>query len=107
MLKKIIYVPETSRLERLLRARALSERWSSHPETVRDTLRVWMSWWRDVLLVQLGLRSRIVHLEPGEQAALEAAAKQIDRVTARLAAAAIQQSLTDLDKHDPDKRWAI
>jgi DNA polymerase-3 subunit delta' len=86
-----------SRLERLLRARALSERWSSHPETVRDTLRVWMSWWRDVLLVQLGLRSRIVHLEAGEQAALEAAATQIDRVTARQAAAALQQSLTDLD----------
>jgi DNA polymerase-3 subunit delta' len=86
-----------SRLDRLLRARALSERWSSHPETVRDTLRVWMSWWRDVLLVQLGLRSRIVHLEAGEQAALEAAAMQIDRVTARQAAAAIQQSLTDLD----------
>jgi DNA polymerase-3 subunit delta' len=86
-----------SRLDRLLRARALSERWSSHPETVRDTLRVWMGWWRDVVLVQLGLRSRIVHLEPGEQAALEAAASQVDAATARQAAAAIQQSLTDLD----------
>jgi len=86
-----------SRLERLLRARTLSERWSNHPETVRETLRVWMSWWRDVLLVQLGLRSRIVHLESNEQAALEAAATQIDRVSARQAAAAIQQSLTDLD----------
>jgi predicted negative regulator of RcsB-dependent stress response len=56
-----------------------------------------MGWWRDVVLVQLGLRSRIVHLEPGEQAALEAAASQVDAATARQAAAAIQQSLTDLD----------
>jgi DNA polymerase-3 subunit delta' len=86
-----------SRLDRLLRARALSERWSGHPETVRDTLRVWMGWWRDVVLVQLGLRNRIVHLEASEQAALEAAARQVDPVTARQAAAAIQQSLTDLD----------
>jgi DNA polymerase III subunit delta' len=86
-----------SRLERLLRARALSERWSSQPEMVRDTLRVWMSWWRDVLLVQLGLTSRVVHLEAGEQAALRAAAEQIDMDAARQATAAIQQSLADLD----------
>jgi DNA polymerase-3 subunit delta' len=86
-----------SRLERLLRARALSERWSVQPETVRETLRVWMSWWRDVVLVQLGLRSRIAHLEAREQAALEAVADQVDAAAARGAAAAIQQSLTDLD----------
>jgi DNA polymerase III subunit delta' len=86
-----------SRLERLLRARALSERWAVHPETVRETLRVWMSWWRDVVLVQLGLFSRIVHLEEGEQAALRKTAEQVDRATARKAAADIQQTLADLD----------
>jgi DNA polymerase-3 subunit delta' len=86
-----------TRLDRLLRARALSERWSTQPETVRETLRVWMSWWRDVLLVQLGLLDRIVHLEPGEQAALHAAAERVEPGSARLAAAAIQQTLADLD----------
>jgi DNA polymerase-3 subunit delta' len=86
-----------SRLDRLLRARALSERWPSHPELVRDTLRVWMSWWRDVLLVQLRLTNRIVHLEAGEQAALRATAEQVDPRAARQAAAAIQQTLADLD----------
>jgi DNA polymerase-3 subunit delta' len=86
-----------SRLDRLLRARALAERWSTQPETVRDTLRVWMSWWRDVLLVQLGLTSRVVHLEPSEQAALTAAAEHVDRAAARQATAAIQQTLADLD----------
>jgi DNA polymerase-3 subunit delta' len=86
-----------SRLDRLLRARALSERWYSHPETVRDTLRVWMSWWRDVLLVQLGLVHRIIHLEPGEQAALRAASDHVEPAAARQAAADIQQTLTDLD----------
>jgi DNA polymerase-3 subunit delta' len=86
-----------SRLERLVRARALSERWSSQPEMVRETLRVWMSWWRDVLLVQLGLTSRVVHLESSEQRALRAAADQVDPIAARQATAAIQQTLTDLD----------
>jgi DNA polymerase-3 subunit delta' len=86
-----------TRLERLLRARALSERWSSQPEMVRETLRVWMSWWRDVLLVQLGLTSRMVHLEASEQAALRAAAEQVGLDTACQTTAAIQQTLADLD----------
>ena len=66
-------------------------------ETVRETLRVWMSWWRDVVLVQLGLVDRVVHLEAGERAALTLAAQQVDRPTARGAAARIQQTLADLD----------
>jgi DNA polymerase-3 subunit delta' len=86
-----------SRLDRLVRARALSERWTSQPETVRDTLRVWLSWWRDVLLVQLGLVHRIVHLESGEQQALTVAASQVDPLATRVALLAIQQTLTDLD----------
>lgn len=86
-----------SRLDRLLRARALSERWYGHPEEVRETLRVWMSWWRDVVLLQLGLMSRIVHLEAGEQAALRQTASALDQAAARGAAAAIQQALMDLD----------
>jgi DNA polymerase III subunit delta' len=86
-----------SRLDRLARARQLSERWSSQPEVVRETLRVWLSWWRDVLLVQLGLLNRLVHLEAGERAALTAAAETLDPVAARQALAAIQQALADLD----------
>src|SRR5262249_52216468 len=86
-----------SRLDRLLRARALSERWTSQPEVVRETLRVWMSWWRDVLLVQLGLVDRLVHLEASEHAALRSTAARVSPAAARQAASAIQQSLTDLD----------
>jgi DNA polymerase-3 subunit delta' len=86
-----------TRLDRLLRARALSERWLAHQETVRETLRVWMSWWRDVMLVQLGLTSRIVHLSEEEQAALRDAATRTTREAARAATGAIQQALADLD----------
>ena len=86
-----------SRVDRLVRARALSERWYGHPDTVRETLRVWMSWWRDVLLVQLGLLNRIVHLEGSERDALQSAAASVSHGSAREAAAAIQQTLADLD----------
>jgi DNA polymerase-3 subunit delta' len=86
-----------SRVDRLLRARALSERWTSQPEVVRDTLRVWMSWWRDVVLLQLGLSSRVVHLEASEQAALRATAEQVGQAAARQTTAAIQQTLADLE----------
>ncbi len=95
--RQLVEALSGSRLDRLLRARALSERWTVQPETVRETLRVWMSWWRDVLLVQLGLFSRLVHLEEGEQTALKKTAEQVDRATARKAAADIQQTLADLD----------
>jgi DNA polymerase III subunit delta' len=86
-----------SRIDRLVRARSLSERWSARPEVVRETLRVWMSWWRDVMLVQLGLMNRIVHLDVDERRALQAAAEHVSRPAARGAAAAIQQTLADLD----------
>ena len=95
--RQLVEVLGGSRLERLLLARSLSERWASQPETVRETLRVWMSWWRDVVLVQLGLRERIVHLEPGERAALTRAAEKVDRAAAREAAAMLQRTLADLD----------
>jgi DNA polymerase III subunit delta' len=95
--RQLVEAVSGSRLERLMRARALSERWTAQPEHVRDTLRVWLSWWRDVLMIQLGLVDRVVHLEAGEQAALKATAEQVSALSARQAAAAVQQSLADLD----------
>ncbi len=95
--RQLVEAVSGTRIERLQRARSLSERWAAHPETVRETLRVWMSWWRDVMLVQLGLLGRVVHLEAGEQVTLRGAAERVSRQAAREAAAAIQQTLADLD----------
>jgi DNA polymerase III subunit delta' len=86
-----------SRLERLLVARGLSERWTSQPESVRETLRAWMTWWRDLLLVQLGLFERVVHLEAAEAAGLHTVAAQLSHEAARETAARLQQTLADLD----------
>lgn len=95
--RQLVEALSGSRVERLLRARVLSERWATQPEAVRETLRVWMSWWRDVILVQLGLLGRVVHLDAAEQTAVHRAAAGIPRQAAREAAAAIQQTLADLD----------
>jgi DNA polymerase III subunit delta' len=86
-----------SRLDRLLVARGLSERWTSQPETVRETLRAWLTWWRDMLLVQLGLAARAVHLEAAEDSSLTTVAAQVSREAARDTAAHLQQTLADLD----------
>jgi DNA polymerase-3 subunit delta' len=86
-----------SPLDRLARARTLAERWYSHPDVVRETLRVWLSWWRDLMLVKLSLASRVGHLAADDQAVLRQAASHIELAAARDAAAAIQQVLADLD----------
>ena len=70
---------------------------SRAPDATERWLEALLLWWRDVLLVQLGLFSRIVHLEEAEQTAIRNTAEQVDRATARKAAADIQQTLADLD----------
>jgi len=95
--RQLVAVLSGTRLERLLVARGLSERWTNQPETVRETLRAWMNWWRDMLLVQLGLGERVSHLDPTARSSLAAVAGQVSRVSARDTAARLQQTLADLD----------
>ncbi len=82
-----------SRIERLAGGRRLSERWAAHPEAVRETLRAWLSWWRDVVLLQLGRADRIRI----EMRAMQAVADQVDALSMRETAASLQQALADLD----------
>lgn len=55
-----------SRLERLVEARALAERWSTNADDVRATLRAWNLWLRDVLLGLLDLGARAAHRRSDE-----------------------------------------
>ncbi|MDQ3810127.1 MAG: hypothetical protein M3336_07545, partial [Chloroflexota bacterium] len=87
----LLQVLAASRLERLVHARALSDRWLTQPEIVRSTLRAWLSCWRDVLLVQLGLAD-----SSGREAAASVASR-LGAVATREAAASVQQALADLD----------
>jgi DNA polymerase-3 subunit delta' len=95
--QELVDVLAASRIERLVSARRLSERWSGQPEVVRETLRAWLGWWRDVLLLQLGLGDRVARLESGGRGALQATADQVGPAAARSATASLQQALADLD----------
>lgn len=86
-----------NRLQRLVYARTLADRWSPNRDAVQRTLRTWLTWWRDVLLVQLGLPERTLHRTNAELRALTGAAQQIPVHQARTAQAHVQQTLTDLD----------
>jgi DNA polymerase-3 subunit delta' len=51
------------RVERLAQSRALADRWGTRPEIVRETLDIWLRWWRDVLLIQRDAASGVVNLD--------------------------------------------
>lgn len=85
------------RLGRLAYSRALSERWSSGPDTVRATLRAWMAWWHDLLLVQAGLADKAAYTVGGDDLGLETAANRLRPDEARGALGRVQGTLADLD----------
>ena len=57
----------SSRLERISAADALAERWSGHPDDVRNALQTWSEIWHDVLLAQSGLADRIGSITLGTE----------------------------------------
>ena len=62
-LARLAEATEGSKLARLQAARTLAESWSGKSEQVRDELTIWSRWWRDLLLVQLGLDHHTAHLD--------------------------------------------
>ena len=85
------------RLDRLVRARALAERWPSQPDRLRSLLRTWLAWWRDVILTQLSLETRVVHIDPAERSAVQAAARHVSLAAARAAQRTVRRTLEDLE----------
>jgi DNA polymerase III gamma/tau subunit len=92
-LEQLLAILSGSRLDRLWLARRLVDRWSTQPEVVRETLRAWLVWWHDVLLLQVGLQHRIAKTHPEAHTA----AATLSPRAAQNAAGLIQQTLTDLD----------
>ena len=52
----------------------LAEQLSQQAETVRPTLMLWISWWRDVLFTQVHCTEQIIHID--QRTAIEMAARQ-------------------------------
>ena len=86
-----------SRVDRLILARQMAERWGGQPEALRTTLRAWLAWWRDVLLVQQGLEDRVAHGEAAERVALRQAAAAMETREAQAAQERVRRTLADLE----------
>jgi DNA polymerase-3 subunit delta' len=63
LLDELAGLLDADRVARLQYARTLGDRWSKDQDGVREVLGIWLRWWRDVLLLQGGLDSRIVNLD--------------------------------------------
>jgi DNA polymerase-3 subunit delta' len=84
-------------LGRLEISRALAEGWSGKSEQVRAELDLWASWWRDLLLIRLGLTERVRHADRlGE---LEQQAARYEPATLQAALATLVQARADLDQN--------
>lgn len=78
-----------SRVQRL----AYAEQLSRSPAALQPTLALWISWWRDVLLAQLGFSGYVRNIDLAEQVALDAArfdSSQVRSYLVRLQAAPSQ-----------------
>jgi DNA polymerase III subunit delta' len=85
------------RVERLQYARTLGDRWSGHPETVREVLATWLRWWRDVLLLQKGAPNRAVNVD--RLADLERHAALVSPAVAAGAVSSLRDTLAMLDQN--------
>jgi len=63
---------------------SLAAKAARRPDLISETLEIWLSWWRDVLLVQEGLNDRIVNLDREEEFARMHQSLGVDEVQAAL-----------------------
>jgi DNA polymerase-3 subunit delta' len=83
---------------------AYAEILSSDPRAARETLRLWQTWWRDVMLLASGSDSMLTNSDHRETLRAHARRFGVDR--ARAAASRLAQALWQLD-HNANARLAI
>jgi DNA polymerase III subunit delta' len=96
-LERLRRAVQGSKLTRLEIARGLAESWSGKPEQVREELRIWSAWWRDLLLLRLGLPGRLTHLD--RAAELRSQAERFSAADLESALATLVQARADLDQN--------
>jgi DNA polymerase-3 subunit delta' len=97
LLDELLALLDMDRVARLQYARALGDRWSKDQDSVREVLSTWLRWWRDVLLLQGGLRDRVVNLD--RLPALERLAHALSAREAGAAVAGVRDVLEMLDQN--------
>lgn len=94
---ELLDLVSASRLDRIRVADALAELWGAHGDQVRETLEVWRGVWRDLLLVQEGLETRIRHVDLA--ADVSAAAQSLTPEQVRFGLASTLRIGQDLERN--------
>ena len=100
LLDDLLRLISQDRVERF----AYAEEMASEPQSARETLRLWQTWWRDVMLVAGGSQASISNLD--RAVALRDHAHRFSLEQASGAASAIAQTLWQLD-HNANARLAL
>jgi DNA polymerase III subunit delta' len=66
-LAELISLDGASNMERFKFAQRLSEQFSKQRASVEDELRLWLGWWRDLLLTKAGLKDSVVNIDLGNE----------------------------------------
>ena len=96
-LERLLRAAGGGKLDRLAVARGLAEGWSGKSELVREELRIWTRWWRDLLLVKLGLPEHAAHVDRRDE--LLRRAERYTEAELREAIAVLVQARADLDQN--------
>lgn len=67
LLQRLADMTRSGRVERFAFAAELATLYGRDPESAREVLDTWQSWWRDLLLFRIGLRELAVNLDFGER----------------------------------------
>ena len=96
-LDEAIELERADRVVRLQYARTLGDRWTKDQDSVREVLGTWLRWWRDVLLLQGGVESRIVNLD--RRPDLERLARSLSSAEVGAAVSSTRDALQMLDQN--------
>jgi DNA polymerase III subunit delta' len=96
-LSRLHQAMQAGKLRRLEISRGLAELWSGKSDVVREELRIWTRWWRELLLFKLELSARVAHINHPEE--LARAANHYSVSELRAAIATLSQARTDLDQN--------
>jgi DNA polymerase III subunit delta' len=96
-LQRLLLAIDAGKLSRLEISRGLAERWSTRPDSVRSELRIWARWWRDLLLVRLGLTAHLAHVDRVQELRRLAAGFSMSEL--RMGLATLAQVQADLDQN--------
>mgnify|MGYP001209602135 FL=1 len=103
-LANISSVIESTLKSQLKYADQLVSKWSENDEAVRDEIQLWLNWWRDLLMVKIGMPSLVICSSQLDELDRNAGKYEVSGI--KSAIAVIQETVDCLD-HNVNPKLAI